>query len=451
MNFDYKFSFIFPIHNEEKILKKQLLFFVNFLKKINIDDYEIILLENGSHDNSLKLISNLSKKYSKFRFYHLPQASYGLAIKNAMLLARGKYLVILDLDFFNLDILQQGLKLVDQYQLIVASKSLNKNLDKRPFKDKLRTRFFNLLIQFIFKYPGSDTHGNKIIKNSLLLKKNIYRCFSKYEFFDTELMLRLMKTKKFRLKEFAVVTKEIRSSRYSSFRRYKLCLLDLIRIMSCFIFRDIKFEAKTIKNFEINADDYGNNQNIDQIILDQKSALSLTRISILTNLLSRESLKNLKKFTKTVNCDLNLHFNLLRGKPISLKKDVPSLVDKNGCFFSLPIFLLKMIFSKINFDEVKLELNKQLTFFKKNKIKCVGIDSEQHLHIFVPIWSIVKEFANQNNLQVRSQNSTFYHLKKHPIKYLFCYFTNFMVFKKKRLNGINHYDAIIVHPGTNYD
>ncbi|MFA6814559.1 MAG: ChbG/HpnK family deacetylase [Patescibacteria group bacterium] len=455
MRFEYEFSFIFPIHNEEAILKKQISTFINFLKKRKIRNYEIILIENGSIDNSFSIIANLSKIYKEIKFYHLSKTSYGLAIKNGLLLAKGKYLLLLDIDFFNLNFLKEGLKEITKYQLVVASKSLIKGSDQRPFSHRLRTKVFQLITKHIFKYSGTDTHGNKIIQNSLLLKKIIYSSFTKYEFFDTELLLRMMKTKTFKLKEIGIITGEIRLSRYSSIRRYYLCLLDFIRIVSSLVFRDKNFGKQTINSFKINADDYGLNNNTDGIILAQAQASSVVRISILANLVSNESLKSLSLLSKKTNLDLNLHFNLLRGKPISPIINIPSLVDKNGQFFSLSKFLIRMLFSKINMQEVELELSQQFNYLKKHKIECVGLDSEQHLHIFYPIWPSIENFAKSNNLKIRSQKSSFYHLKKHPIKYLFTYFAqlffSFVLFEKRNKVMVKTHDAIIVHPGSNYD
>lgn len=455
MCFDYQYSFIFPIHNEELILKKQINIFINFLKLKKINKYEIILIENGSVDNSSKIIVNLAKSFEQIKYYHLAKASYGLAIKNGLLLARGKYLVLLDVDFFDLNFLNEGLEEIDKYQLIVASKSLIKGSDQRPFGHQMRTKVFNLIIKYLFKYPGTDTHGNKIIKNSLFLKKLIYSSLTKYEFFDTELLLRMMRNKKIKFKEIGTITGEIRLSRYSSIRRYYLCLLDFIRIVSSLIFRDKNFGKKVISSFEINADDYGLNDNVDCVILAQAQAASVVRISILANLVSKKSLKNLNLLSKKINLDLNLHFNLLRGKPISPIVSVPSLVDENGQFFSLSKFLIKIIFSKINMQEVELELIQQFNYLKSHNINCVGLDSEQHLHIFYPIWLIVENFAERNDLKIRSQKSSLYHLKKHPIKYLFTYlarlFFSFIFFDKKNKVMLKKHDAIIVHPGSNYN
>lgn len=409
-------------------------------------------MENGSRDHSYEIIKALAKEYTKIKFFHLEKASYGLTVKNSLLVALGEFLVVLDVDFSDLSFLKNGFKEIDSHQLIVGSKSLKKGSDKRPLRDRLRTKALNLIIKYIFGYKGTDTHGNKILKNSLLLKKTIWSCFTKYEFFDTELLIRLANTKQYKLKELGTKIKEIRPSRYSSYRRLKLCFIDFSRLVSCFIFQNKSFSKKMIDRFEINADDYGLSEDVNKIILAQKKASSIKKISILANLLDNKSTVHLKKYTNSNS--LNIHFNLLRGRPISAIKDVPSLVDDDGLFFILPVFLFKLFFFKINFSEIEKELRSQVNFLLKRKIRFNGIDSEQHLHTFFHIWPVVLKFAKKNGLKVRSKESTFFHLKKHPFKYLFLFFANFLFFDKflkKVKNSSELYDSIIVHPGSNYD
>lgn len=81
MHFDYEFSFIFPIHNEEAILANQIRIFNNFLEKSKIQNYEIILIENGSNDCSLKIIEDLAKKIKKLSFIICPKLLMVLLLK----------------------------------------------------------------------------------------------------------------------------------------------------------------------------------------------------------------------------------------------------------------------------------------------------------------------------------------------------------------------------------
>ncbi len=55
-----KLSIIFPIYNEEKILEHSVRDIVNKLRKQNID-FEIILIENGSEDNTPKIAEQLAE------------------------------------------------------------------------------------------------------------------------------------------------------------------------------------------------------------------------------------------------------------------------------------------------------------------------------------------------------------------------------------------------------
>ena len=66
---DKQFSIIIPIFNEEKnitILVNEILNSLN-----NFDTFEIIIVNDGSVDNSLNEISMLSKNNSKIKFINL--------------------------------------------------------------------------------------------------------------------------------------------------------------------------------------------------------------------------------------------------------------------------------------------------------------------------------------------------------------------------------------------
>ena len=52
-----KISYSLPIYNESEIIDKQILLIKNYLEKNpTIEDYELILYNNGSIDNSVDMI-----------------------------------------------------------------------------------------------------------------------------------------------------------------------------------------------------------------------------------------------------------------------------------------------------------------------------------------------------------------------------------------------------------
>lgn len=57
-----KVSIIVPVYNSEKYLKKC----IQSIVSQEYDNYEIIVVNDGSTDNSLKILKSFSEKYDNF-------------------------------------------------------------------------------------------------------------------------------------------------------------------------------------------------------------------------------------------------------------------------------------------------------------------------------------------------------------------------------------------------
>ncbi len=92
-------SVIFPIYNEEKTIKKTLLIWKKTLDKLSIN-YEIIIAEDGSTDNTRKVLNILSKKYKKkfISNFDNKKRGYAGAIRSSVKIAKGKYILSVDSD-----------------------------------------------------------------------------------------------------------------------------------------------------------------------------------------------------------------------------------------------------------------------------------------------------------------------------------------------------------------
>ena len=73
-------SIIIPIYNEEKIILKNFNIINNFFKKSNID-YEILIIESGSTDNSKNICQNLLKNTSVKLYSQQKREGWGSALK----------------------------------------------------------------------------------------------------------------------------------------------------------------------------------------------------------------------------------------------------------------------------------------------------------------------------------------------------------------------------------
>lgn len=86
-------SIIVPVYNEEKTVKK----LIKKVDKIDIDK-QIIIVDDGSKDNSKDIIKNLKTKSPLIKKFHRHNKGKGSAIQTGLQATTGKYTVIQDAD-----------------------------------------------------------------------------------------------------------------------------------------------------------------------------------------------------------------------------------------------------------------------------------------------------------------------------------------------------------------
>jgi len=450
-----KHSFIFPVHNEALHLSSQIKLFYQLLNKERITKFEVLLVENGSSDQSWSIIKQLTKKYSSLRALRVNKASYGQALKHGILSSLGQFVYILNVDLFDHDFISQTQKLLKKHKIIIGSKTLIKNYDQRNLLRRAQTKLFHQLLKILFAYPGTDTHGLKAFRLTPILINTLRNCATKHEILDTELLLKLHQQQQ-TIKEIPIKVTELRPSRYTSWKRMRALLIDLYRLASFYLINT--FDRKNIyqKNKLIIADDYGLSPLVDQAILNQIEAKNLDGVSVLANLISKSEAQKLLHFKKQIK--IGLHFNLTRGKPITKSYLIPSLVNHQGNFFSLFIFLIKLLFVQIRLNEIDLELNNQFKRLESLTLSPTYVDSEQHIHTFNLLNQLVVKMTNQYKLSIRSTASTISYLIFRPHKYLmFCvlqalFFARYfsLTLTKNRISS-PLIETNITHPGNLYD
>ncbi len=438
-------SYIFPVYNEEKFLEKQIEEFLSQVTKFKLPLKNIILVENGSTDNSWKICQKLAKKNKKIIAKRIAVGSYGLAVKHGLLSSNSDTLVLLNVDFFDSNFLKQAIPFAQSYDVINGSKLHKESNDSRTLKEKLRTKIFNFILK-LFNYPGTDTHGIKVLKNTPQLQECLNSVIAKHELFDTELLFRIAEYGK--ILELSIVITDLRPTRYTSITRTQRMLIDLSRILSFSLFS----QTNTIKRITI-ADDYGIDEITSQAILDLFETNQIAVLSVLANMVSKNDLKKLKA-KKIPNSRIAIHLNLVRGKPVTDNKKIPTLVDSNGMFFSLPKFIYKLLLKKININEVSLEFKNQITLLNKQGIFPKYLNSEQHTHAFSPISAVVSAILPGTSItHVRSTADILQYLSWRIHKYVvfsFVYLLLDKIYKNTNTLVESHHESI-VHPGSNYD
>ena len=90
------FSIIVPVYNVENYLEEC----IKSILAQTIVDYEIILVDDGSTDNSCELCDLFQKNYKKIKTYHVPNGGLSSARNYGVEKSTGKYLVFIDSDDF---------------------------------------------------------------------------------------------------------------------------------------------------------------------------------------------------------------------------------------------------------------------------------------------------------------------------------------------------------------
>ncbi len=164
------YSVIVPLHNEATHVEEAVREFLARLDApTRAELTEVLLVENGSRDNTLEVVRAMAARDPLIKAVTIPRGSYGEAIRTGMLAATGTWLSILEVDFLDADFASASLRMLKTggSRFVVASKRAAGSVDARPLHRRLITRAFNMVLRSYIGYDGTDTHGLKSIETAL--------------------------------------------------------------------------------------------------------------------------------------------------------------------------------------------------------------------------------------------------------------------------------------------
>ena len=142
-----------PVYNEEAILvpnTERLLAFLDGMGR----EYEILIGSNGSIDSTTALGVDLSRRFRRVSFFHLPERGVGLAFRAFLERARHPLLISADMDLsVDLSFIPAALELLERYDIVVGSKKLGqqKRSVLRKFGSDLFLRIAKLLLGMAYE------------------------------------------------------------------------------------------------------------------------------------------------------------------------------------------------------------------------------------------------------------------------------------------------------------
>lgn len=89
-----KLSIIVPVYNVEQYLPKCVSSLLN--QGLKDEDYEILLINDGSTDHSLSLCTDYAERYANIRVFSQPNSGVGIARNKGIDNALGEYIAFVD-------------------------------------------------------------------------------------------------------------------------------------------------------------------------------------------------------------------------------------------------------------------------------------------------------------------------------------------------------------------
>ena len=222
-------SIIIPIYNEEAILHSAVVDLLDRFRELD-EPYELILAENGSTDDTVKLAHELADRFPQVVVRSLGEPNYGEALKRAILEARGEFVLCDEIDLCDTDFHRRALALLEtgEADFVVGSKTMAGASDERPMMRHAATLVMNGLLRVATGFKGTDTHGLKAFRRVPVVEI-ARQCLVDKDLFASELVIRAERAG-VRMKEIPVRVLEKRPPSIHLFRRVPNVLKGVARL-----------------------------------------------------------------------------------------------------------------------------------------------------------------------------------------------------------------------------
>lgn len=239
-------SIVIPSYNVSQDYKGNELESVRKYLSTKNFGWEVILVDDGSSDNTFNILSKYCNEHKGFRVTRIEHGGKVAAVSEGVKNAEGEIILFTDFDqstpisefdkfdkYFN-----------DGYQIVIAKRDRQKEND--TLISKLRSKLFNYLVQLIILPGVSDTQcGFKAFtKNEAkYLFKNLKVCKpqkiknSYMGAFDVEILF-IAKLKRFKIKSVNVTWKREDSKNLKLSEPLKM-LIEIIRIRVYYLYHRI--------------------------------------------------------------------------------------------------------------------------------------------------------------------------------------------------------------------
>lgn len=165
-----KISFIVPVYNQENYLAEC----IDSLIGQTLTEFEVLLIDNGSTDNSTFICQNYAQKDSRIHYFRLEQKGVGLARNYGLNVARGRYISFVDNDdYINHDFARHMYYLAQKNNGILCYCGINKFTTNHKERYYFHTQNYATSEDFFKDHEISNPVWNKIFRKDIIDKYKI--------------------------------------------------------------------------------------------------------------------------------------------------------------------------------------------------------------------------------------------------------------------------------------
>lgn len=215
-NKEIKVDIVVPVYNEGRILENSIKTLVSFLRKNLKYKWHVVIVNNGSIDNTPKKARELCRLFPGIiSYFHLPEKGRGGALAKIWMESKADIVSYMDADLStDLNALPELIdSIVDGYDIAIGSRLIKGARVKRCFIRKALSWIYNLLIKIVLRTTKfSDAQcGFKAMRKNIV-RKLIPLIKNRKWFFDAELLFHAERSG-FKIREIPVTWTENPDSR----------------------------------------------------------------------------------------------------------------------------------------------------------------------------------------------------------------------------------------------
>jgi glycosyltransferase involved in cell wall biosynthesis len=221
-------SVIVPAYNEASDLWDMAIGLAPHLDRVvGANRWQFVIVDNGSIDDTPKIVSQIAQNWPTLPLT-LHKPDYGEAMYQGLKRAEGDWAYIINVDFWDDVMVAWCWRHRGLYDFVLGSKRSDPSLNQQHKYRKLLSWGLNSVLQFVFGFVGSDTHGQKFLYLPAV-RPIANQCVMRRGQFDTELTLRAMRAGLW-LAEIPVPVVELRPPRNLMFVKIYRNLVDIRRL-----------------------------------------------------------------------------------------------------------------------------------------------------------------------------------------------------------------------------